>query len=105
MLLPPPEPPPSEIVSSVKDPDVTGTLNSTYRAALRPPSAGHMPSGVSKRAELKLTFLLTRPVSVAEVALTAPSVIASRTMVVPEYIGQVAVAGVPEIATLPLPVS
>src|SRR5215468_5342737 len=105
VLLPPPEPPPTEIVSSVNDPVVTGTVNSTYRLALRAPSAGHMPSGVSKRAALKLTFLFTRPLRVAAVAVIAPSVIGVSTMVVPETIGQVAVAGVPEIATLPFPVS
>ena len=49
--------------------------------------------------------MFTRPLSVAVVALIAPSVVASSTMVVPENIGQVAVAGVPEIAILPFPVS
>src|SRR3954464_5278495 len=105
VLLPPPEPPPTETVSSVKEPVVTGTVNSTYRLASRTDSAGQVPSGVSNRAALKLTFLFTRPLSVAVVALIAPSVVASRTIVVPENIGQVAVAGVPEMAIFPFPVS
>jgi len=89
----------------VRDPAVTETEYATHRVSLRAASAGQTPSGVSNRAAPLATFLFTRPVTVAEVALMAPSVVASRTMAVPANIGQVAVAGVPATITFPLPVS